>query len=478
MRVTGNYDIYSRNIQYKYNNPSNPFFTSSPDDSKHRLSKKEKWTLASVCGSVLGALGIKKCMTKKPPKVSVSTPEIKPVVETAVDVVGNLVKKLKPKNEELAREIFPVLEKNSQTLKLKPEDYNTVLSGIHKQNRSYMRDEGLGVISSQMGKMEDLIASPAEDVLTLVQMLTKENQDIFTRIVNNRESFKLMDISDIAAYLRHITPENKDYVFNELIPLLERYAKELKIKTAEKHSKLLGQITPETQEVISTIAESKVLDNNRISKYQVLLGVNKDNKDCVAPLLDNIETLGLKQNETLDLLGTLRNEQAGVIGVVGKNIDGVNDVGLELNGLFNVLKDDNSAQIFDTVISNPQGYKITELIDLKNYIKNLDPKNLEFVDKTLLPKLIKYADVLGIKYAEEMAEVMGKLTPKTAGSIDTVAQYAKTLGDGVSYPSLLQAVTEENQANLPRVMENIKSTDVWDNFMVSHEDFEKLLAGG
>ncbi len=477
MRVTGNYDIYSRHVQIKYNNPSNPFFTSGPEESKkHSLSKKEKWTLASVCGSILGAFGIKKCMPKKPPKVH--TPEIKPVVETAVDVIGNLIRKLKPKNEELAREFFPVLEKNSQTLKLKQEDYNTILSGIHKHNRNYMRDEGLGVISSQMGKMEDLIASPADDILTLVQMLTKENQDIFTRIVGDRESFRLMDVSDIATYLRHITPENKDYVFNEIVPLLERYVKELKIKTAEKHSKLLSQITPQTQDVIPTVAESKVLDINRISKYQVLMGVNKDNKDCVAPLLDNIETLGLKQNETVDLLGNLRNEQAGVIGVVGKNIEQVNDVGLELNELFNVLKDDNCAQIFDTVIANPQGYKISESVDLKNYIRNLNPENLEFVDKTLLPKLLKHSDALGIHYAEDMAEVMGKLTPKTAGSIDTVAGYAEKLGDGISYPALLQAVTEENQANLPRVLDNIKNTEVWDNLMVSAEDFAKLLAGG
>lgn len=475
MRVTGNYDIYSRNVQIKYNNPSNPFFTSGSDESKHSLSKKEKWTLGSIGGTLLGALGIKR-MTKKPPKVH--TPEIKPVVETAVDVIGNLIRKLKPKNEELAREFFPVLEKNSQTLKLKQEDYNTILSGIHKHNRSYMRDEGLGVISSQMGKIEDLIASPADDILTLVQMLTKENQDIFTRIVGDRESFRLMDISDIATYLRHITPENKDYVFNKLVPLLERYAKELKIKTAEKHSKLLSQITPQTQDVIPAIAESKVLDNNRISKYQVLIGVNKDNKDCVAPLLDNIETLGLKQNETFELLGNLRNEQAGVIGVVGKNIDRVNDVGLELNELFQVLKDDNCAQIFDTVIANPQGYKINEPVDLKNYIRNLNSENLEFVDKTLLPKLLKHSEVLGIRYAEDMAEVMGKLTPKTAGSVDTVAGYAEKLGDGISYPALLQAVTEENQANLGRVLDNIKNTEVWDNLMVSPEDFAKLLAGG
>ncbi len=476
MRVTANYDIYSRNIQYKYNNPSNPFFTSGMDEEKpNKMSNKKKWTIASLGTAVLGALGIK-TMSKKPPKVPAT--EIKPVVETAVDVVGNLIRKLKPKNEELAREFFPVLEHNSQTLKLKQEDYNTILSGIHKHNRKYMKDEGFGVITSQMGKMEDLIASPADDILTLVRILTKENQDIFTRIVGDRETFRLVDISDIATYLKHITPENKDYVFNELVPLLERYAKELKIKTAEKHAKLLSQITPETQDVIPTVAESKVLDSQRISKYQVLLGVNKDNKDCVAPLIDNVETLGLNQNNTVSLLNSLHNEQAGVIGVVGKNIDRVNDMGLNIEKLFTVLKDDKGAQIFDTVIANPQGYKINELIDLKNYVRNLDPKNLEFVDKTLLPKLLEHSEVLGIRYAEEMAEVMGKLTPKTAGSIDTVAGYAQKLGDGVSYPALLQAVTEENQGNLPRLMENIKNTEVWDNFMVGPEDFAKLLAGG
>lgn len=479
MRVSGNYDIYSRNIQYKYNNPSNPFFTAGMDkESFENMSTKKKWTLASLGTGILGFLGIK-TLSKKLSKVSAQDvkPIVKPVVETAVDVVGNLVRKLKPKNEELAREFYPVFEKNAQALKLKQEGYNTILSGIHKYNRQYMKEEGFGVISSQMGKIEDLIASPAEDILTLVNYLTKENQEIFTRIVGDRETFRLMDISDIATYLKHITPENKEYVFNEVIPLLERYTKELKLKTADKHAKLLVQITPETQDVVPAVAESKALDNQRISKYQVLLGVNKDNKDCVAPLLDNIETLGLKQNETVELLNTLKNEQAGVIGVVGRNIDSVNDVGLELNGLFSTLKDESSAQIFDTVISNPQGYKINELLDLKNYIRNLDPKNLEFVDKILLPKLIKHSDVLGLHYAEDMAEVMSKLTPKTADSIDTVASYAKTLGDGVSYSTLLQAVTEENQVNLPRVLENIRNTEVWDNLMVSPEDFAELLAG-
>lgn len=481
MRVTGNFDIYSRNINLSslnnYNNTSYPFFTSDKDDNKQGMSKKTKWTLGSICGTLLGALGIKSLL-RKPAKIPVSNSEINPVITTAVDVIEDLITKLKPKNEELAREFFPLLEKYAQNFKLLPEDYNKILSGINKNNRKYLKEEGFGFISSQMEKIKDLIVSPAEDILSLINNLTKENQDVFTRIVNEKEKFRLTDIFDIATYLKHIAPEKQEYVFNNLLPLLERYANKLKIKTAEKHSKLLAQITPEIQDSIPIIANSKALETQNISKYQILLKVNKDNKDCVNPLLANIENIGLKQNEILNLLGSLHNEQAGVIGVVGKNINGINDIGLDVEELFTHLKDDNCAKIFDTVISNPQGYKIKEMIDLKNYIKNLNSKNLEFVDKVLLPKLTKYSDVLGIKYADEMAEVMGKLTPKTAKSIDTVAKYAQTLGDGVSYSALLQAITEENQANLPKLMENIQKTDVWENFMVSADDFEKLLAGG
>ena len=54
-------------------------------------------------------------------------------------------------------------------------------------------------------------------------------------------------------------------------------------------------------------------------------------------------------------------------------------------------------------------------------------------------------------------------------------EYAPKLGANVSYSSLLGAVTKKNISNLPKFMQNIKNTEVWDNFMVNSKDFQKLL---
>ena len=140
-----------------------------------------------------------------------------------------------------------------------------------------------------------------------------------------------------------------------------------------------------------------------------------------------------------------------------------------------MLPDENAAKVFNTVMSNAEAYKISDVSDIKYYLKNLNPENIDFIEKVAMPKLSKNMEVLGIEYAQDISEVLQKLTPETVESIDTVAKYAQKLGDKVYYSVLLQAIDKNNIKNLPNVLENISKTDLWDNFLVNTNDFASLL---
>ena len=388
---------------------------------------------------------------------------------------NKLIQQLKPQDTSLAKEVFPLLIKNSKTLQIEPKDYNKILNGINERNKDFMTSEGLDLIASKMEKMKDCISDHVEDIVTLIGSINKNNKHIFNSVVENIKQLKIADVDDIQLFLEELKPEKHNYVFDELIQKIVPYEKSLTINTPKRYAKLFNVITPQTEDIIPKIAEFQTFKNKHIDKFGILTSVSEENIECVMPLLNNMEKLEYNSSEIKNLLKILNNNNAHSIEPIANNIENIKSLNLDVEELFSILKDKNQSAIFNSIMHNTESFKIEELSDIKSYLKVLKLEIMDFINKEVMPKLKGNLDVLGLEYSEQIADVISKITPKTVQSIEIVTEYAKKLGPNLSYNSLLEAITEENISKLPKLFENIKQTEVWDNFMVDSTDFKKLL---
>lgn len=481
----GSFDIKT-NSGYNLNNvvkSNQQVFLARPENDEYVKSdssdKKKKIAALSVGGLSLAGIGswiISKF--KKTPKTQV----IEPVVDTAADILKDLIKKVKPEKLEIASAVYPVLLKNSETLNIKPDDFEKILTGISKANKDFMASEGVELISGKMENLKDIIFSPVDDVLELVSNLTAKNKSIFSVVTDNPKLFKIEEAEDISTYLKELNPENNEYMFKELMPLLSKYEDPLKISLAENYARLLKRVTKDTQDVIPDIAQV-MLAKQKGKKYRILEVLTPENKNCAVPLLENAEKLQLDVKGITKLLSGLKNEQIPGIYAVAENIENVRRIGLKPDELFTVLKSKNDAKIFDMIIKEPETFMIESPQDIDFYLKSVNVKNLDFIKDKLVPKLLEYKDDIIIPTPDYFADLMHYMTPKTIDSIDMVVPYIQKYdNDTINVINLLCGVTEKNIKNLPEFLQQLpklkaeaeKTTGYWDSDLTPKEVTEML----
>lgn len=393
----------------------------------------------------------------------------------SIKVVEKLIKTLKPENAALARNVYPVLLENAEILRIKPENFNSIMESITESNRDFMLQDGIKLLASKMEKLKDCITSPQDDITNITKYLNQQNKKIFDTVTEDVEKFKITDSDDIVLYLRKLNPDNYDYMFNTIMPELSKYETPFKLNIADRYTDILNHITPETEDMISRIAETYTPETKSINRFGILINTTANNKDCVIPLINNASKLEYNSRDIIKTLQSVNNSKASVIDAIADNIEIIKKMEIKPDNLLNLITDSNSAKIFNTVISNSELYKISDIADIKFYLKNLNAENLDFIEKSAMPKLYANLNNLGIEYAEQIAEILQKMTPETVESIDIVSKYAEKLGNHLYYPALLEAVDKNNIKKLPLFMENISKTELWDNFMVSVDDFRAIL---
>lgn len=466
---------------FQYNQLNGLYFKAQ-DDSTAAVkndNKVKKISALAVGGILLGGIiGIVISRFRKGSNVN----SVKPMVENTVDILKGLMQNVKPENAELASAVYPVLLKNSETLKIKPDDFENILRSINNTNKDFMVSEGIDLIASKMDKLKEIVCSPAEDIQNMTYYLTSKNKSIFSIIADDPEFFKLKDSEDISTYLKNLNPENNEYMFNELMPILKKYEKPLRIDYAENYVSLLKTITKDTQDIIPNIADINV-DKQLGRKCRILVKLNADNKNCAIPLLENAEKFNLNATNIIKMLSGLKNEQVPGIYAVADNIENVENVGLKLEDLFRILTSENEAKIFDMVIKDPKTYMIKTPTDIQFYLKSVDVKNLDFIKNSLVPKLLEHKDDIEILTSDFFADLMHYMTPKTIDSIDIVAPYAKKYDqDTIPIVNLLCGVTEDNIKNLPEFLEKLpklkaeaeRTTGYWDATLLPNEVTEML----
>ena len=386
-----------------------------------------------------------------------------------------LIKKLKPQDKELAMEFYPVLIKNSEELQIKPESFDNVIKSIPKENKDFMLSEGFDIIGSKAREIRAISGDSVSDLLNIISALNNKNKKVFVSLSENIERLKIEDAEDFQTLLTDINPQKHDYIFTQLLPKIEPYEKLLGINNPERYAKIFNHINKEIETIIPEIANFKTSNNSKIDKFGIIMELTKDNKDCILPILNNLEKFNYSSYDIKNILKNISNKNVHSIDIAAKNVPNIKELNLKTEDIFKLAENKEQADILDLVLNDYKFFKIESADDIKIYIKNLKTANMDFIKSDLMPKLKDNAGIFGINSPDQIMDILNSVTPKTVSAIDLVSKYASTLGANISYSSLLAGITEANISKLPKFMENIKNTEVWDNFMVSAKDFEKLI---
>lgn len=455
-----------RTTKVKFTN-QNTIQPINTDSEINKISPKKKLTIGGIIAASLTALLGIFSIFRKPSGIS---------AKQLTKQTQKLIKKLQPQNKELAQEIFPLFITHSEKLDIGEQDFNKLLAGINEQNKDFMISEGISLIAGKMGKIKKIVHPSADDLVTLEETLTKKNKHIFEKVTQTPEEFKVADVDDIAMYLTDLKPENSDYMFDELLPILKEHEEPLKLHYASQYVKLLNKFNKSTQNVIQTVANADMGSKN-INRYNILINVNDENYTCVTPIIQNSNKLKNTEKEIIQLLQTFNNSNTYSIKPILTNLENLNELKIKIPEVLNLLKNEEDSKIFEMIMKDPKLYNIEELAETKPYLKDLKGKDLKFLSDIVEPKIRKYKELYRLTCPDHISEIMSTMTPEIVRSFDDIAKYTDKIGSNISYQALLHALTKDNIKNLEPFLKNIRKSELWGDTMVWAGDYKPYLDG-
>lgn len=231
-----------------------------------------------------------------------------------------------PKNPEIVREAFRSLNKNAKKLDISWKDYNKYFDCTTPENKDFVINEGITLIANNIEQIRKSFKNPEqanellrtlnaenkeflplfiakadnsgtdklEDLVNALKVTTTKNKKIMSDIMAEPEKYKIHNLSDITAYANEIKPENSEFVFKEVFPLIDAHNADLNITTGYTMAKILGHITPETKDVIKVIADNSTkykFDDLDLGEF--IKAITPQNKENIQIVIDNAEKLDL-----------------------------------------------------------------------------------------------------------------------------------------------------------------------------------------
>ena len=437
-------------------------------ENKEEKNTKDKWVKIGGLGVLFtaAAAGISNFF-KRP---------VNP--NNSLKLVKKLIKTLKPEDVETAKEFYPVLLRNTESLNIKNEQFNTLMNAVKKENMPFMISEGVDLISSKINLIEDCIIDQIEDFTLLFKSLTQKNKNMFAYVSENKEKLHIESIEDLLLFIE-LNPNKQEYILKNLLPKLIKKEKELNLKSANRFATILDTMPPECEHLIQQIADLPIAPEKNINKYSILKMVNNENKDCIMPLLKNIENSNFSTSQIQKILSTATNKDAQAIIAVTKHSNTLTKLGFEQKKIQDLIKDENTAKVFDFLMEKKEFFNLLELADIKYCLKEIKADKLQYLSDELIELLKENRNLLGLHVPDMIADALKNADSSTFDTVKSVIKYAKELEEGdnfiLSYTSLIGALNKENAYKLPKLMQNIKQTDVWKESMVSIDSFKNLL---
>lgn len=388
--------------------------------------------------------------------------------------IKNLIKLLQPQDVELAKDFYPVLIENTQKLNITPQNYNLLIESIQKENRQFMLTKGISLISSKIEKIKDCIINQVDDLRVLFTTLSDKNKRIFSFVSDNIENLNISAMEDIERFLK-INPDKLDYVIDTVLPNLVKNKNELNLRAAERFINLAEKINPKNEKLISEIVEIRIPKELSINKYSVVSRITDENIDCVMPLLKNSEKFQYTNADIKRILPTLTKKNAISIQSVANKITELQELNIKPEELIKHIETPEQINVFDFIMSKYKTFKIEEFSDIKYYLKVLKEEKLPYITDELLETIKQNKCLSKIECADELADMLVNIDSSTLNTIKTLSQYPEEYGEMLNYPALISAINKDNFHKLDKLMQNIKNTEVWDNFMSAPSDFIEIL---
>lgn len=396
----------------------------------------------------------------------------------SVKAVKKLIKTLKPDDVETAKKFYPVLMRNAEALNVKKEQFNTLMNVVKKENMPFMIEEGVDLISSKMTALKDCIVEPMEDLALLFKSLTQNNKKMFDFVSNNTEKVNIELAEDILLFLK-LKPEKHEYILNSLLPKLIKNKKELNLKSANRFADILNKITPECEPLIEQIADFPIDKARNINKYSILSVVNENNKDCVIPLLQDLDKSNYTTAKLKKILSSATNKDAKAIITVSKHADTLKKLEIEQGKVQNLIKDEDTAKVFDFVMDRQDFFNILELADIEYCLKHLKADKLQYLSDDLISILKENRDLLNFRIPDMITDGLKNADSSILDIVKSVLQYAKTSPTlkncDLEYSTIIGILNKDNIHKLPKLMQKIEQFDTENKSLLFIDDFKNLL---
>ena len=392
------------------------------------------------------------------------------------DTITQLINELKPNDEKLAREFYPILNDNAIKLGLKTENFNNVLSRINDKNKKFFKEEGFDIIINNFEKTKKLVVDIKEDLPNIIEKLSVENKNVYSELIQNQDKYVISSIDNVFTYLERINPQKQEFIISEILPLINKNADSFDgRKNAQRHALLLTNFTDKTKNIIEAVAKAELPNDAKYNKYLLLKNVTDENYQIVEPILNHYSKANLSDKEIISIMNTIKNDKVAQLNAILPHYQYLKTNKISYDEIFELLKTSDEIEVFGKIMDNANIYNIKDDLDIKILLHTINKDNQDFIFNKLTPELIKYKEELGIACPNEYVDIMKAITPNTIDIISKIAAYAKKDKDAICYQVLLGGITDANAKNIDAFMKNIKNTDFWKNSLVSCDDFKQAL---
>jgi hypothetical protein len=184
----------------------------------------------------------------------------------------------------ISNEVIPAIEKNPNDFKWL-DDFllGDFIKGFNKNNKDELLKDIIPNVVKRFDKSK--IKYDGTDVLNALKVINPDNKkfvfdELLPHLVENAIQYNIKNGDGLVSYLKVITPKNKDFIFQEILPLLNQYSSKLKISRADEMAETLKFITPENKDNIKLIADNSEklgfgVNNDNISTFEKLLKRDK-----------------------------------------------------------------------------------------------------------------------------------------------------------------------------------------------------------
>ena len=178
----------------------------------------------------------------------------------------------------------------------------------------------------------------------------------------------------------------------------------------------------------------------------------------------NADNFSLKKTDYNGIFDVINNDnkaflKSDLFPMLEKYGKALKDLGADDGALADAIQTINKENkpLFEYLLDNYKNLKVTVLVEILDFVKQIEPSKQNFLLKELLPVLERNTapDKLNLDFTA-ITFMAPKITPKTMEVVDTVAKYYQKLSERkINLLSIFNHVDENNYKTVQALLENL-----------------------